>query len=85
MGDIVYRLSGAQAIGFAAVLGVFLWGALLIALRFYAQAQRTRRAELDAALKQEMLGRGMSAEEIQTVCDAGTESARRGNRRHCRA
>jgi hypothetical protein len=85
MGDLFFKLSGAQVIGFFAVLGVFLWGALAIAQQFYAQAQRTRRAELDAALKQDMLARGMSAEEIQMVCDASTEYARRSERRHCRA
>lgn len=82
MGDLFFKLSGAQVIGFFAMFGVFLWGALLIAQRFYAQAQMTRRAELDAAVKQEMLARGMSADEIRMVCDAGTESSRRSKRRH---
>ena len=31
----------------------------------------TRKAELDAALKQDMLNRGMSPEEIRMVIDAG--------------
>ncbi|MFO0808582.1 MAG: hypothetical protein U0746_08165 [Gemmataceae bacterium] len=84
MGDIFYRLSGAQVIGFSTIFGVFLWGTFLIALRFYAHAQQTRRAELDAALKQEMLSRGMSAEEIRMVCDAGSEYTVRSNRRACR-
>ena len=36
------------------------------------QAQETRRAETLAALKQDMLNRGMSAEEIRTVLEVGT-------------
>lgn len=39
---------------------------------------KTRRAELDAALKQEMLQRGMSAEEIQMVLAASSKPPRRG-------
>ncbi len=45
--------------------------------------QKTRRAELDASLKHEMLQRGMSAEEIKTVLEAssaGTRSAARSAR-----
>jgi hypothetical protein len=33
---------------------------------------QVRRAEIDAALKQEMLQRGMSAEEIRTVMEASS-------------
>lgn len=84
MSDIFHNLSGGQIIGFAAIVGVFLWGVLLVAQRFHAQVQKTRRAEVNAALKQEMLNRGMSAEEIRTVCDAGGEHAPRGERRNCR-
>jgi hypothetical protein len=39
---------------------------------------KTRQAELDAALKQEMLQRGMSAEEIQMVLAASSKPSRRG-------
>ena len=84
MGDLFFKLSGAQIIGFFSVVGVFLWGALAIAKGFYAQAQMTRRAELDAALKQDMLSRGMSAEEIQSVCTASSEYYWQSERRHCR-
>jgi hypothetical protein len=40
---------------------------------------RVRQAELDAALKQDMLQRGMSAEEIRTVI----ESSSYRKRKHC--
>ncbi len=38
--------------------------------------QKTRLAELDAALKQEMLQRGMSAEEIVRVINARKETSK---------
>jgi hypothetical protein len=44
---------------------------------------KTRQAELDAALKQEMLQRGMSAEEIQMVLAASSKPPRR-SRCHAR-
>jgi hypothetical protein len=39
---------------------------------------RVRQAELEAALKQDMLNRGMSAEEIRTVIEA--TAARKGKK-----
>jgi hypothetical protein len=72
MDDLFYHLTGGQVIAFTALVGVFLWGVLIIFQRFYAQAQKTRRAEVHTAFKQGMLNRGMSAEDIQMVCDAGS-------------
>ena len=42
--------------------------------------QKVRRAEIAAALKQDMLNRGMSAEDIRTVLEAGTEESQRALR-----
>ena len=54
---------------------VSVGGGLLIALVAVAGGMWTnvRKAEIEADLKHEMLNRGMSAEEIRTVIDAGTE------------
>jgi hypothetical protein len=52
----------------------FIWGVVW---------HRMRQAEIDAALKSEMIQRGMSADEIQQVLDAGTGRRRRGSAR-CR-
>ena len=68
MDEMFYRLTGGQVVGFAALVGVFLWGVLIIGQRFYAQSQKTRRAEIHVALKQDMLTRAMSAEEIPVTC-----------------
>jgi hypothetical protein len=43
---------------------------------------RIRQSEIDASLKHEMLQRGMSAEEIQTVLSASSSEA---TRKGCRA
>jgi hypothetical protein len=40
--------------------------------------RRTRQAELDAALKQQMLERGMSAEEIVQVLEAKSQPSKVG-------
>jgi len=42
--------------------------------------QRSRQAELDAALKQEMIQRGMSAEDIVKVLQVRSYPARKGCR-----
>jgi hypothetical protein len=54
---------------------VSVGGGLLIALVAVAGGMwsNVRKAEIEADLKHEMLNRGMSAEEIRTVIDAGTE------------
>jgi hypothetical protein len=42
---------------------------------------KLRRAEMDSALKQDMLQRGMSAEEIKTVLEASSRAEAKGCRR----
>jgi hypothetical protein len=42
---------------------------------------KIRRAEMDTALKQDMLERGMSAEEIKTVLEASSHGDAKGCRR----
>jgi hypothetical protein len=42
--------------------------------------QKVRRTEIAAALKQDMLNRGMSAEDIRTVLEAGSKESRRALR-----
>src|ERR1043166_5292292 len=50
--------------------------AILIAVPF-ENWRKVRQAEVEASLKHTMLERGMSAEEIATVINAGTRAARR--------
>jgi hypothetical protein len=42
--------------------------------------QKVRRAEIIAALKQDMLNRGMSADDIRSVLEAGSRGSRRNSR-----
>jgi hypothetical protein len=74
MSEILSRMDGGEFIGLVAVLGGLACGAVAILAGTW---QKVRRAELNAALKQDMLNRGMSAEDIRTVCDAGSRRCRR--------
>ena len=80
MSEVLSRFNSGDLIGLVAVGGLVLCGlvcgTLGIILGFYARAQETRQTELTCALKQDMLNRGMSAEEIRTVLEAGAKGAR---------
>ncbi|HEV3263357.1 MAG TPA: hypothetical protein VG013_41360 [Gemmataceae bacterium] len=80
MTDLLSKFDAGELIGLVAVVGGLLCGIMGIFLGVYFQGQRTRRAEIAAALKQDMLNRGMSADEIRTVLDAGAQSPRRAGR-----
>ena len=86
MTELLSKFDSGELIGLVAVAGTFvcglICGVLGILLGFYHQAQETRRAELADALKRDMLGRGMSADEIQAVLDAGTAGSRKAFGRH---
>ena len=43
--------------------------------------QKVRRAEITAALKQDMVNRGMSADDIRTVLEAGSKASRSSRKR----
>jgi hypothetical protein len=58
------------------VVGGGLLCALIAILGYFWHAGR--KTEIEAALKQDMLNRGMSAEQIRTVLDAGTKSSIKG-------
>jgi len=64
-----------QLIGFVAVAGGLLIPIVAIISTQWARVRReecrTRQAEAEAALKQEMIQRGMSADEIIRVLDCG--------------
>jgi hypothetical protein len=66
-------------IGLVAVAGGLLLGLVAVVAGCW---QKVRRAEVAAALKQDMLNRGMSAEDIRTVLDAGSMESRRAGCRH---
>jgi len=69
------KFDAGELIGLIAVAGLLLCGVLGILLGFYAQWSRHRRAEMAAALRQQMIDRGMSADEIVAVLQTGGPEA----------
>jgi hypothetical protein len=69
MSEILAKLDGEGVIGLAAVLGGIIVGIVAIVGFNW---QRVRRCETDAALKQDMLNRGLSPEQICAVLEAGS-------------
>ena len=70
MSEFLDKFNGGQLIGLVAVLVGPLIALVAIAA---SQWRRVRIAELEAALKQQMLDKGMSAAEIEQVMRSGQE------------
>jgi hypothetical protein len=77
MNEFLTRFNNGELIGLVAVAGGLLCGMIAV---LAGNWRKVRRAEIAAALKQEMLQRGMSAEEIRTVLEAGSKSSWRRSR-----
>jgi hypothetical protein len=81
LNEFLSRFDSGELIGLIALAGGMLVGLILgimgISLGFYVQRLKYRRAEILAALKQDMLHRGMSADEICMVLEAGTKGTRK--------
>jgi hypothetical protein len=71
--NLINRCSPEAFFGIVITIG----GAFLVAIIgiITTSWSQWRKRELDASLKQEMLARGMSAEEIERVLSAGSASA----------
>ena len=68
MNEIFSKLDHGELIGFTAVAGSMLCGIIAI---IGGYVMEMRKSSLNANLKQAMLERGMSAEEIKLVMDSG--------------
>jgi hypothetical protein len=78
MMDLLSKFEAGELIGLVAVAGGLLCGILCGTTAILtAYWHRNRKAEIIAALKHEMLERGMSAEDIRTVIDAGSKGSRK--------
>ncbi len=75
MTDLLSKFNAGEMIGLVAVAGGLLVGMVAIIADYW---HKIRRAEMEGALKQDMLNRGMSADEIRTVLEAGSKSSRKG-------
>ncbi len=69
MNELISRFEPGQVIGLTAVVGAFACGMIAIVMGIRVGL---RSIELTSALKHDMLERGMSAEEIRTVMEAGS-------------
>jgi hypothetical protein len=78
MSDLLAQFNPGQFIGLVAVAGGLLCGIVAIVMGIWLEM---RRVETTAALKQDMLNRGMSADEIRTVLEAGSPA--HPNHRRC--
>jgi len=74
MYELLSRMEPGQLIGLVSVVGGLGCGIVAIVM---GVGLEIRRVELAAALKKEMLERGMTAEEIRIVMEAGSKNAKR--------
>lgn len=75
MPELLSRFEAGELIGLVAVSGGLLCGLVAIFMGIWHEHRKT---EFNAALKQDMLNRGMSADDIRTVLDAGTNASGKG-------
>ena len=75
MSEFLSKFNGGELIGLVAVGGSLLCGMIAIIMGVW---HANKKAEIAASLKRDMLNRGMSAEEIHTVLNAGTVFGRVG-------
>ena len=71
MTDLLSRFDSGQLLGLVSIVGGMLFSLLIVTGSYW---RKVREAEIAAALKRDMLDRGMSAEEIKTVLEAGPKS-----------
>jgi len=70
MGEYLWKLNVGELIALVSVSGGLLIGLVAVVGWIWSDV---RKREIMAGLKHDMLDRGMSADEIRTVLDAGTK------------
>ncbi len=73
--ELLSRFEPGEMIGLVAVSGGLLCGLVAITMGIWHEHRKT---EINAALKQDMLNRGMTADDIRVVLDAGTPPKSKG-------
>jgi hypothetical protein len=79
MTDLLSRFEPGEFIGLVAVAGGLLCGLSAIVMGIWHEVRRT---EINAALKRDMLDRGMSAEEIRIVLESGRKSCGKATKKY---
>jgi len=79
MYELLSKMEPGQLIGLVAVVGGLVCGIVAIVM---GVGLEIRRVELAAALKKDMLERGMTAEEIRVVMEAGSKNVERPCKSH---
>jgi hypothetical protein len=74
MYELLFKMEPGQLIGLVAVVGGLVCGLVAIVM---GVGLEIRRVELAAALKKDMLERGMTAEEIRIIMEAGSKNSER--------
>jgi phosphoglycolate phosphatase-like HAD superfamily hydrolase len=74
MSEFLSRFNAGELIALVSVVGGLLCAITAILAGTW---QKVRRAEITAALKQDMLSRGLSADDIRTVLEAGSRGSRK--------
>jgi hypothetical protein len=77
--DLLSKMNPGEFIPLVAVVGGLLCGIIGIIAGTW---QKVRREEIAAALKHDMLNRGMSADDIRTVLEASSTGSRKELRSH---
>jgi hypothetical protein len=70
MGEYLWKLPVGELIALVSIVGGLLIGLVAVAGGIWSDV---RKREIAAGLKHDMLERGMSANDIRTVLDAGTK------------
>jgi hypothetical protein len=73
MVEFLSKFGAGELIAIISVAGGLLCGTIVMIGDYWC---KIRKAELQARLKQDMLDRGMSAEEIRDVLEAGTKASK---------
>ncbi len=73
MHELLTKIEPGHVIGLVSVIGAFACAIVAIVM---GVGLEVRRVELSSALKRDLLERGMTAEEIRIVMDAGSNHSR---------
>jgi hypothetical protein len=73
MMEVLSKFDSGDLIGLVSIVGGMLFSLAIVLGSFW---RKVRQSEIAADLKRDMLDRGMSADEIKTVLEAGSKSCR---------